>query len=63
MLAAFVMAATCLSSPSVRAAFQTPESLVRNVYAWYGEGSSGFTGGLPRDPDTARQFFDPSLLR
>ncbi len=63
MLAAFVMAATCLSSPSVHAAFQTPESLVRNVYAWYGEGSAGFTGGLPRDPDTARQFFDPSLLR
>jgi hypothetical protein len=44
-----------------QAGFRSPESLVRNVYAYYGEGSSDFSSGLPRDSDTARQFFDPSL--
>ena len=43
------------------AGFRSPQSLVRNVYAYYGRGSSEFSNGLPRDPDTARQFFDPSL--
>ena len=42
--------------------FRTPESLVRNVYAYYGDRSSELSSGLPRDADTARQFFDPSLL-
>jgi hypothetical protein len=44
-----------------QAGFRSPESLVRNVYAYYGDGSSDFSGGLPRDSDTAHQFFDPSL--
>ena len=43
------------------AGFRSPESLVRNVYAYYGDRSSEFSSGLPRDADTARQFFDPSL--
>jgi hypothetical protein len=43
------------------AGFRSPESLVRNVYAYYGDGSSDFSGGLPRDAATARQFFDPNL--
>jgi hypothetical protein len=43
------------------AGFRSPESLVRNVYAYYGQGSPGLSGGLPRDPDTARQFFDSAL--
>jgi hypothetical protein len=43
------------------AGFRSPESLVRNVYAYYGDRSSDLSSGLPRDPDTARQFFDPSL--
>jgi hypothetical protein len=43
------------------AGFRSPESVVRNVYAYYGDRSSSLSGGLPRDSDTARQFFDPSL--
>jgi hypothetical protein len=46
----------------LQAGFRTPESLVRNVYAYYGDSSSELSSGLPRDADTARQFFDPSLL-
>jgi hypothetical protein len=47
---------------SLQAGFRSPESLVRNIYAYYGDRSSGLSSGLPRDPDTARQFFDPGLL-
>jgi len=43
------------------AGFRSPESLVRNVYAYYGDRSSDLASGLPRDPSVARQFFDPSL--
>jgi hypothetical protein len=43
------------------AGFRSPESLVRNVYAYYGDRSSDLSNGLPRDSATARQFFDPSL--
>jgi hypothetical protein len=58
-----VLLALCVGSGvvSLQAGFRSPESLVRNVYAHYGQGSSGLSGGLPRDPDTARQFFDPGL--
>jgi hypothetical protein len=45
----------------LQAGFRTPESLVRNLYAYYGNGSPGFSDGLPRDPDTARRFFDSAL--
>jgi hypothetical protein len=45
----------------VAAGFRSPESLVRNVYAYYGDRSSGLSSGLPHDADTVRQFFDPSL--
>ena len=48
-----------LSSPE--AGFRSPESLVRNVYAYYGDRSSELSSGLPRDPDTASRFFDPGL--
>ncbi len=44
-----------------RAGFRSPESLVRNVYAYYGDRSSDLSNGLPRDSAIARQFFDPSL--
>jgi hypothetical protein len=47
---------------SLHAGFRSPESLVRNVYAYYGDRSSELSSGLPRDHDTARQFFDPGLL-
>jgi hypothetical protein len=43
------------------AGFRSPESLVRNVYAYYGDRSSDLSSGLPRDDNTVRQFFDPSL--
>jgi hypothetical protein len=43
------------------AGFRSPESLVRNVYAYYGDRSSELSSGLPRDSETANQFFDPSL--
>jgi hypothetical protein len=45
------------------AGFRSPESLVRNVYGYYGKGSAEFSHGLPRDSATAEQFFDPSLRR
>jgi hypothetical protein len=45
----------------VAAGFRSPESLVRNVYAYYGDRSSYLSSGLPHDADTGRQFFDPSL--
>jgi hypothetical protein len=43
------------------AGFRSPESLVRNVYAYYGDRASELSSGLPRDAATVRQFFDPSL--
>jgi hypothetical protein len=46
---------------AAQAGFRSPESLVRNVYAYYGNRSSDLSSGLPHDPDAARQFFDPSL--
>lgn len=48
---------------AAQAGFRTPESLVRNVYAYYGEGTPELSKGLPRDDATARQFFDPSLRK
>jgi hypothetical protein len=50
-----------LGLSTVEAGFRSPESLVRNVYAYYGDRSSELSSGLPRDPDTAEQFFDRSL--
>ena len=46
---------------SLEAGFRSPESLVRNVYAHYGDRSSDLSSGLPRDPATTQQFFDRSL--
>ena len=45
------------------AGFRTPESLVRNVYAHYGDGAPDLSHGLPRDEVTTDRFFDPSLRR
>jgi hypothetical protein len=50
-----------LNLSTVEAGFRSPESLVRNVYAYYGDRSSDLSNGLPRDPAIASQFFDPSL--
>ena len=48
---------------AAQAGFRTPESVVRNVYAHYGQGAPELSKGLPRDAATARQFFDPSLRK
>jgi hypothetical protein len=53
--------AACFGVAPAKAGFRSPESLIRNVYAYYGNGASELSRGLPRDPETARQFFDPSL--
>jgi hypothetical protein len=50
-----------LGISTAEAGFRSPESLVRNVYAYYGDGSSELSSGLPRDAATVRQFFDPSV--
>jgi len=50
-----------LGITAAQAGFRSPESLVRNVYAYYGDRSSNLSRGLPRDAATAEQFFDPSL--
>src|SRR4030081_2369263 len=50
-----------LGISTAEAGFRSPESLVRNVYAYYGDRSSDLASGLPRDDATARQFFDQSL--
>ncbi len=53
--------ALLLIGTTVDAGFRSPESLVRNVYAYYGDRSSELSNGLPRDAEIARQFFDASL--
>jgi hypothetical protein len=50
-----------LGITAAQAGFRSPESLVRNVYAYYGDRSSDLSSGLPRDTAAAEQFFDPSL--
>jgi hypothetical protein len=54
---------TGLGITAAGAGFRSPESLVRNVYAYYGKGTSDFSHGLQRDALTAEQFFDPSLRK
>src|SRR6266699_1550050 len=44
-----------------QAGFRSPESLIRNVYAYYGRGSSELSKGLPRNAEIAEAFFDRSL--
>ncbi len=50
-----------LGAAPAEAGFRSPESLIRNVYAYYGRGASELSKGLPRDAETASQFFDQSL--
>jgi hypothetical protein len=50
-----------LGISAAEAGFRSPESLVRNVYAYYGDRSSDLASGLPRDSATAEQYFDRSL--
>ena len=61
MIAAIVVLLAGLGMSRAEAGFRSPESLIRNVYAHYGNGSPDLSKGLPRDEATARLFFDPSL--
>jgi hypothetical protein len=58
-LAALLFVGVGLSAS--QAGFRSPESLVRNVYAYYGDRTSELSSGLPRDAETARQFFDQTV--
>jgi hypothetical protein len=60
LLLAFCMAMGFAASTAV-AGFRSPEALIRNVYAYYGEGTPELSRGLPHDDATARQFFDRGL--
>lgn len=60
-LAGIALVAASFTAATACAGFRTPESLIRNVYAHYGKGSPEFSNGLPRDADSARQFFDSTL--
>lgn len=60
-LGAILMVMASLAASPIEAGFRSPESLVRNVYAYYGNGTSDLSKGLPRDAATALQFFDRSL--
>lgn len=60
-LAALLVLLAGLGASTAGAGFRSPESLVRNVYAYYGDRSSELSSGLPHYFATARQFFDPSL--
>jgi hypothetical protein len=62
-LLAIGSALIALLPSTATAGFRTPQSLVQNLYAWYGEGSPDFSHGLPRDEATARRFFRPTLAR
>ena len=59
--AGVVLALALLGIAPAGAGFKSPESLIRNVYAHYGSGTSGHSQGLPRDNETAARFFDPAL--
>jgi hypothetical protein len=61
-LAIFILV-TGLAGARLEAGFRSPESLVRNVYAFYGKGSPGLSSGLPHDTETAWQFFDQTLQK
>lgn len=50
-----------LAPVAAEAGFRTPESLVRNVYAYYGRGTPELSHGLPHDEATTQKFFDTSL--
>ena len=60
-LAAILISIAGLAALPAQAGFRSPESLVRNVYAYYGKGSSDLSKGLPRSAEIAEQFFDRSL--
>jgi hypothetical protein len=61
ILAAILISMAGIAALPAQAGFRSPESLVRNVYAYYGKGSSDLSKGLPRSAEIAEQFFDRNL--
>jgi hypothetical protein len=61
LLSLSLIGPVCFGVTESKAGFRSPESLVRNVYAYYGDRSSALSSGLPHDAETAQQFFDFSL--
>ena len=61
LVAMTLVLSACFPLSTADAGFRSPESLVRNVYAYYGDGAPHFSRGLPRDQETAQRFFDRSL--
>ena len=61
IFAAITVLLAGLAPAPAQAGFRSPESLIRNVYAHYGNGASDYSKGLPHDSETARQFFDQGL--
>src|SRR6202163_1172647 len=57
----FLVVVALFGTSAAKAGFRSPESLVRNVYAYYGDRSSALSRGLPHDTETAQQFFDSTL--
>jgi hypothetical protein len=51
---AFLAGLAAFGISAAWAGFRSPESLVRNVYAYYGDRSSDLSRGLPRDAATAQ---------
>jgi hypothetical protein len=49
LFGAFLVLFAGLGISAAEAGFRSPESRVRNVYAYYGDRSSDLSGGLPRD--------------
>jgi hypothetical protein len=60
---ALAISLSILGTLPALAGFRTPQSLVQNLYAWYGDGSPDLSRGLPRDEAAARLFFQPALAR
>jgi hypothetical protein len=60
---AMLAAIGLLGPEAALAGFRTPQSLVQNLYAYYGNGSPDYSQGLPRDETAARKFFQPNLAR
>jgi hypothetical protein len=61
ILATIVGLLAGFGTSALQAGFRTPESLVRNVYGYYGSGAAELSHGLAHDTETAHRFFDPSL--
>src|SRR5689334_1045955 len=55
--------AVALDPSCAFAGFRSPQSLVQNLFAYYGNGSPEYSQGLLREQAIARNFFEPALAR